>query len=228
MKRPTGCCDGDRLALVHRGTEGAEGLATFMEHLRVCEDCWSSWLVWRSLDPEGAAQPGDEEIATRSADRTLRALRRQAPRARQTARAAAAAVLLMATAASAGVYQYHRWTSRDRDTTAARQVEIAAHSARPRVATPAARAAVALASPFEPPAAPPPLLRRAAPPRALSLGDRRAVEPAPFAAPAAPRPRGRSSGRPRRSDGAAGPPRRWPPSRDCRRSFPARPKRPSR
>jgi len=140
MTRLTGGCDAEGLARVRRGTESAEGLATFMEHLRVCEDCWSSWVVWRSLGPEGAAQPGDEEMATHAADRTLRALRREAPRARRTARAAAAAVLLLGTAASAAVYQVHRWTSRHRDTTAARRVEIAARSARPRGATNAAPA----------------------------------------------------------------------------------------
>ena len=51
MTRPMGCDDGESLMRVRRGTLGAEGRAAFMEHLRVCEDCWSTLLIWRSLDP---------------------------------------------------------------------------------------------------------------------------------------------------------------------------------
>jgi hypothetical protein len=185
LTRPTQPCDDDRLSRFRRGSQGAEEPATYIEHLRVCDDCWSAWIVWRSLDPEGAAQPGDEEIAARAADRTLRALRREGPRARRTARAAAAIVLLMGTMASAGVYQYRQWTARGGETPTAMLNGTAGGSARPRGPASVERAAVALAPERTPAAvARTPIAHRAAASRASDREDRPPVDPAPFAPPA--------------------------------------------
>jgi TolA-binding protein len=169
----------------------------YLEHLRVCDDCWTAWLVWRSLDPEGAAQPGDEEIAARAADRTLRALRREAPGVRRTARAAAAVVLLAGTMASAAVYQYRRWTARGGEAPATTSNGAAARSARARGPASVEHAAIAMGPERTAAALPPaPIAHRAARPEASDLGDRRHVAPAPgdpasltpapFAPPASP------------------------------------------
>jgi TolA-binding protein len=150
----------------------------FKEHLRICDDCWSAWFAWRSLEADGAARPGDEEIAVRAADRALRGLRRETPRARRTARVAAAAILLTATMASAGVYQYHRRATRPGDAPPPQTFSASATRpkptavARPPVATPEAEPRAMVA----PPAAAPRAAR-------LALRSQPAVEPAPFEAP---------------------------------------------
>ena len=182
MTRPPPPCDDDRLSWFRRGSQGAEEPAAYMEHLRVCDDCWRAGIVWRSLDSAGAAQPGDEEIAARAADRTLRALRREAPRSPRTARAAAAIVLLVGTMASAAVYQFHQWTARGGEAPAAISNGKAARSARPRGPASVERAAIALAPEGRPAEiGPPRIVHRATPSRANDREDRPPVNPAPFA-----------------------------------------------
>lgn len=109
MNRAGVPCDDDRMSLLRRGGVETPEFEAFMEHLRVCDDCWGAWLAWRCLEPDGAVQPGDEKLVARAADRTLRAWRRDLPRGRRTARAAAAAaVLLIGAMASAGIFEYQR------------------------------------------------------------------------------------------------------------------------
>jgi TolA-binding protein len=166
LTRPTSGCD--------------EEPAAYMEHLRVCEDCWGAWLISRSLDTDGAAQPGDEQIAARAADRTLRALRREAPRPRRTARAAAAAVLLAGTVASAGVYQYRRVTVRKGEAPAAHSNGVAPRSARPAPQASIQRPAVAPApEPTSATVSSPAVAHRAATSHARFLAERPSIDPAP-------------------------------------------------
>ncbi len=95
--------------------EGTQGLQSFLDHLRLCEDCWGAWLAWRCLESEGGVQPGDEQIVARAAARALRVLRKDQPRLRRTTWAAAVtAVLLVGTMASAGVRVY-RWRAERRE-----------------------------------------------------------------------------------------------------------------
>ena len=82
MTRSAQPCDDDRLVRLRRGVEWTQDLEMFTEHLRVCDDCWSAWFAWRSLEADGAARPGDEEI---------RGPRRRPSAARLAARDAACA-----------------------------------------------------------------------------------------------------------------------------------------
>ena len=110
-------CDDDRMSAVRRVGEGAPELESFLEHLRICDDCWRAWLTWRCLEPEGAVQSGDEQIIARAANRALRAWRRDQPNPRRATRAAAAAaVLLIGTMASAGIFEYQRRAGRPAET----------------------------------------------------------------------------------------------------------------